>query len=212
MRMAELSERSDTPVPTVKYYLREGLLPRGERTDRNQARYGEEHLRRLRLVRALTDVGGLSIAAVREIIAHVDAPEPTTHELLGRTLKDITPAAKGFEGTEDEDLERVRALVGNLGWHVHSGERAVTDLAGVVAAYRRAGHPLDDAEFDGYAAAAERAARVDLDVLEGVGETDAILESAVVRTVLGDTLLAVLRRLAQADESARRSGKAADDC
>jgi DNA-binding transcriptional MerR regulator len=211
MRMAELSERSGTPVPTVKYYLREGLLPRGERTGRNQARYGEEHLRRLRLVRALTDVGGLSIAAVREIIAHVDAPEPTTHELLGRTLKDLTPAAKGFEGAE-EDLERVRALVERLGWHVHSGERAVTDLAGVVAAYRSAGHPLGDAEFDGYAAAAEQVAREDLDVLEGIGETDAILESAVVRTVLGDTLLAVLRRLAQADESARRSGKASGDC
>jgi DNA-binding transcriptional MerR regulator len=212
MRMAELSERSDTPVPTVKYYLREGLLPRGERTGRNQARYGEEHLRRLRLVRALTDVGGLSIAAVREIIAHVDAPEPTTHELLGCTLKDLTPAAKGLEGAEEEDLERVRALVERLGWHVHSGERAVTDLAGVVAAYRSAGHPLGDAEFDGYAAAAEQAARVDLGVLEGIGETDAILESAVVRTVLGDTLLAVLRRLAQADESARRSGKATGDC
>ncbi|WP_444962088.1 MerR family transcriptional regulator [Nocardiopsis sp. M1B1] len=209
--MAELSERSDTPVPTVKYYLREGLLPRGERTGRNQARYGEEHLRRLRLVRALTDVGGLSIAAVREIIAHVDAPEPTTHELLGRALRDLTPAAQGFEGAE-EDLERVRALVERLGWHVHSGERAVTDLAGVVAAYRSAGHPLGDAEFEGYAAAAEQAARVDLDVLEDIGETDAILESAVVRTVLGDTLLAVLRRLAQADESARRSGRATGDC
>lgn len=211
MRMAELSERSDTPVPTVKYYLREGLLPRGERTGRNQARYGEEHLRRLRLVRALTDVGGLSIAAVREIIAHVDAPEPTTHELLGRALRDLTPAAQGFEGAE-EDLERVRALVERLGWHVHSGERAVTDLAGVVAAYRSAGHPLGDVEFEGYAAAAEQAARVDLDVLEDIGETDAILESAVVRTVLGDTLLAVLRRLAQADESARRSGRATGDC
>lgn len=212
MRMAELSERSDTPVPTVKYYLREGLLPRGERTGRNQARYGEEHLRRLRLVRALTDVGGLSIATVREIIAHVDSPEPTTHELLGRALSDLTPAAKGFDGAEEEDVERVRALVERLGWHVHSGDRAVTDLAGVVAAYRSAGHPLDDTALDGYAAAVERAARVDLDTLEGIGETDAILESAVVHTVLGDTLLAVLRRLAQADESARRSGAATDDC
>lgn len=212
MRMAELSERSGTPVPTVKYYLREGLLPRGERTDRNQARYGEEHLRRLRLVRALTDVGGLSIAAVREIIAHVDAPGPTTHQLLGRTLNDLTPAAKGFEGAEDADMERVGALVERLNWRVYSSDRAVTDLAGVVAAYRSAGHPLSDAEFDGYAAAAEQAARVDLDVLEGVSETDAILEGAVVRTVLGDTLLAVLRRLAQADESARRSGAVTDDC
>ena len=33
--MSELSERTGVPVPTIKYYLREGLLPEGEkRTDR----------------------------------------------------------------------------------------------------------------------------------------------------------------------------------
>jgi hypothetical protein len=52
----------------------------------------------------------------------------------------------------------------------------------------------------------EQAARVDLDVIGRVTGTDEILESAVVYSVLGDTLMAVLRRLAQADESARRAG------
>ncbi|GMA88788.1 hypothetical protein GCM10025868_40380 [Angustibacter aerolatus] len=46
------------PVATVKYYLREGLLPPGTPTSRTQAQYDEEHVRRLRLVRALLDVGG----------------------------------------------------------------------------------------------------------------------------------------------------------
>ena len=32
MWMAELAERSGVPVPTIKFYLREGLLPRGGRT------------------------------------------------------------------------------------------------------------------------------------------------------------------------------------
>lgn len=214
MRMAQLSERSGTPVPTIKYYLREGLLPRGERTGRTQARYGEHHLRRLRLVRALTDVGGLSIAAVREVLAKVDSPEPTTHQLLGRTLRDLTPTASGDVDVQAEevDTERVRALVERRNWRVPAEARPFADLAEVIAAFRRAGHPVDDTALDDYAAAVESVARVDLDSLEEITETDEILESAVVRTVLGDTLLAVMRRLAQFDESARRSPATDDDC
>ena len=61
MRVAELSRRSGVSVASIKYYLREGLLPPGELTSPNQAHYDEEHLRRLRLVRALLDVGGLTV-------------------------------------------------------------------------------------------------------------------------------------------------------
>jgi len=32
MRIGELSRRSGVPVPSIKYYVREGLLPAGERT------------------------------------------------------------------------------------------------------------------------------------------------------------------------------------
>ena len=42
MRIAELSSRSGTSIPTIKYYLREGLLPAGEATGRNQADYGDD--------------------------------------------------------------------------------------------------------------------------------------------------------------------------
>ena len=56
MRISELSSRSGVPVATIKYYLREGLLPAGERTSATQARYGDAHVERLRLVRALVDV------------------------------------------------------------------------------------------------------------------------------------------------------------
>ena len=61
MRIAELSTRSGTSIASIKYYLREGLLAPGTPTGRNQADYGEAHLYRLRLIRALIDVGGLSV-------------------------------------------------------------------------------------------------------------------------------------------------------
>ena len=37
MRISELARRSGLPVATVKYYLREGLLPAGEPTAATQA-------------------------------------------------------------------------------------------------------------------------------------------------------------------------------
>ncbi|MEU5382841.1 MerR family transcriptional regulator [Kitasatospora cineracea] len=72
MRLADLGERSGVPLATVKYYLREGLLPPGRRINATQAEYDESHLRRLRLVRAMIQVGRIPVATVREVLAHVD--------------------------------------------------------------------------------------------------------------------------------------------
>ncbi|TDJ33347.1 MAG: MerR family transcriptional regulator [Gammaproteobacteria bacterium] len=35
------------PTTTIKFYIHENLLPAGTRSHRNQATYGEDHLRRL---------------------------------------------------------------------------------------------------------------------------------------------------------------------
>ena len=48
MRISDLSRQSGVPVATIKFYLREQLLPPGEPTGRNQAVYLDRHLRRSR--------------------------------------------------------------------------------------------------------------------------------------------------------------------
>ncbi|MFL1378197.1 MULTISPECIES: MerR family transcriptional regulator [unclassified Nocardiopsis] len=204
MRIAELSERSGVPIPTIKYYLREGLLPRGEATGRNQARYGNEHLSRLRLIRALTTVGGLSVATVREVLAEVGEPGVGLHSKLGLVMRRLPLVGTDIEPRE-EDHERARAFVTRLGWFFYPDHPAMDALAVVLAGHREAGHPVTDADLDRYAASAEQIARVDLDRISGLPEAEDVMEGAVVKTVLGDTLLAVLRRLAQVDESAERN-------
>ncbi|MGN6426182.1 MAG: MerR family transcriptional regulator, partial [Leifsonia sp.] len=80
MLISELAERSGTPAATIKYYVREGLLPAGERVGGNRTLYEEEHERRLRLIRAMLEVGKLSIAAVRGVLAALDEPgAPVAH-------------------------------------------------------------------------------------------------------------------------------------
>jgi DNA-binding transcriptional MerR regulator len=63
MRISRLSQQSGAPVSTLKYYMREGLVHEGERLSGNQTDYDESHVQRVRLVRALLETGGLSIAA-----------------------------------------------------------------------------------------------------------------------------------------------------
>ncbi len=83
MRISELAVRSGVPVATIKYYLREQLLPRGSLTSATQATYDDSHLERLRLIRALIESAGLSIAQTRSVLESVDSPPESVHELLG---------------------------------------------------------------------------------------------------------------------------------
>ncbi len=83
MRISELSKSSGVPVATIKFYLREGLLHDGRHTSATQASYDDSHVGRLRMARALVGVGGMSLARVKAIIAVIDDPPATMHELLG---------------------------------------------------------------------------------------------------------------------------------
>jgi DNA-binding transcriptional MerR regulator len=92
MRIAELSRVSRLPVATIKYYLREGLLPQGELTAANQADYSALHLHRLRLIRVLTQTGGLSLAATREVLAAIDDATLSTHDMLSTVQRALAPS------------------------------------------------------------------------------------------------------------------------
>src|SRR5690242_10733928 len=74
MRISELSRITGLTVPTIKYYIREGLLPAGTAISATQAEYDRAHVDRLRLIRALVEVGRLSITTVSELLATLDAP------------------------------------------------------------------------------------------------------------------------------------------
>jgi DNA-binding transcriptional MerR regulator len=91
MRISELSVASGVPIPTLKYYLRERLLERGNVTARTQAEYGPEHLDRVQLIGALTNVRGLPIAKVREILAIIDHAQENPVEAMGHVVAALPP-------------------------------------------------------------------------------------------------------------------------
>src|SRR5690242_19565546 len=86
MKLAELSDRSGLPAATIKYYLREQLLPAGRRITATQAEYGDDHLRRLRLVRALIQVGKMPVATARQVLAAVEDESLDQNVRLGAAV------------------------------------------------------------------------------------------------------------------------------
>ncbi len=94
MRIGELSRVTEVPVPTIKYYLREGLLPQGELSSPNQASYGEPHVRRLRLIRALVELAQVPVAQVKEILESLDSDDVPLHDQIGRAHRALTPTRK----------------------------------------------------------------------------------------------------------------------
>lgn len=203
MRISELSAQTGVPVATIKYYLRERLLPEGERSAPTQASYGDRHVQRLRVIRALIE-SGVSIAETRKVLAALDSPPRSGHELIGTAHAAVTPAVD-----PDIDTRRAEELVAGLGWRPGLCDDQV--LAGVARALQgieRAGFDVAPAVMSAYLGAMRDIARAEI---AGV-PTDSP-ESAVRYVVLGsvliEPLLLALRRVAEQVASAERFGPAA---
>jgi DNA-binding transcriptional MerR regulator len=191
--MAELSSTSGVPVATIKFYLRERLLPAGESASATQADYGDVHLERLRLIRALIDVGGLSIAAARAVLEAIDSdvslPETfavAQHAVSGDLREsDLDPSALG----------RIDELL--AGWRISPDNPGRLAAAQVLQTFRGIGQADDRGWFARDAEAALLIAAADLDEIETRPDRGAKAETVVVGTVLGDALICALRRAAQ---------------
>ncbi|WP_406455245.1 MerR family transcriptional regulator [Streptomyces sp. NBC_00876] len=212
MRLSELSEQSGITTATIKYYLREGLLPPGRRVSATQAEYDESHLRRLRLVRALLQVGRLPVATAREVLGHAD------DESLGRTMR-LGAALWSLPHGPDPDEDapetvaaraEVDRLLDRLGWTTAQEIGALSpvhrSLVASLAALIRLGYPCEGDYLADHARLMHQVAVRDLDMMETYPSQSEQVEMAVASAVLYEPLLTSLRRLAQEEESARRYG------
>lgn len=206
MRIAELARRGRVPVGTVKYYLREGLLPAGELTAATQAQYSEAHVTRLGVIRALLGVGGLSISTARAVLAAVDDPASSVHDAIGAAHGALLAVVRG----DRPDLTQARAHLERWGWHVREESPALVLLAHALDALRAAGFDTPDGLLDRYARAAYELGEQDVAKIP----TDSVAEAVrfvVIGTLLLEPVLLALRRLAQQDASSRRFATGTSD-
>jgi len=74
MRIGEVADRTGTPVDTVRYYERMGLLPPLARTVSNYRSYSPAHVDRLHFIRRCRGLD-MSLAEIRSLLVFCDEPQ-----------------------------------------------------------------------------------------------------------------------------------------
>jgi DNA-binding transcriptional MerR regulator len=201
MKVSELSQRARVPVPTIKFYIREGLLPAGERTGRNQADYSEEHLERLALIRALRDDAGLGIAAIGRALA----ASANAENFVGAALDALEPPDRPVPDETSADFSAARAeldaLIAAQGWKLDPDSPALREAVRALSIIRRS-FPSSGGELAPYAQAMMQIARHELpENWRSPEAPNAALRYGVLGTVLFEPFILALRRMAHAARS-----------
>jgi DNA-binding transcriptional MerR regulator len=119
LRMGELAEASGVPAPTIKHYLREGLLPEPVKTSRNMAYYPPEFVDRIKLIKRLQEERFMPLRAIKAVLDEDPERAQALVELEDRILdralageRARTSAAEVREryGVPREVLDRLEEL------------------------------------------------------------------------------------------------------
>ncbi|AWB85630.1 MerR family transcriptional regulator [Mycetocola zhujimingii] len=200
MKISALVERTGVPRATVKFYLREGLLPAGTSTGATQAEYTEDHVRRLRVIQALTSVAGLPLSKVKVVLDLIDNPGDDLFSALGRAVGSLPP----YRDQADTDFPRARAALERLGQMYDPDYAATAQLEHALEAAEEAGVGLSDERLELYGRQVRGIAEFDL---AGMGGSElSPIEYAVLGTALHEPVIIALRRLAHQDIAAQRFG------
>jgi DNA-binding transcriptional MerR regulator len=119
LRMGELAEASGVPAPTIKHYLREGLLPEPVKTSRNMAYYPPEFVDRIRLIKRLQEERFMPLKAIRGMLD--EDPERATalleledrildRALVGERARTGAAEVRKRYGVPKEVLDRLAEL------------------------------------------------------------------------------------------------------
>ena len=209
MHLAELSRRSGVSVPSIKFYLREGLVPAGVPVSARKAEYSDQHVRRLRLVRAMLTIGKMSVAQVRDVLAVADDPAFTRHERLGIAQYMLPPhvEAPAEDAEERAAWDEMRALIRDelraLGWRFQDMAPALDLLTQSVVTLRDLGYKASVEHLRGYAKAIHPMAETEYATIGEYEQIEEAIEATVAYTVLVEPVLLALRRLAHEDVSSR---------
>jgi DNA-binding transcriptional MerR regulator len=154
LAVSELSARTGVPVSTIHHYRRLGLLPPPTVVDRRRLRYGDEHVRALRLIRRLRERRGLPLHRIAEILPTLLAseqeafrpamwdrlldarasPDPTLAALLDVSVAEFS--VRSFDAVTVADLAAA-AGVGKHTFYRYFDSKDAAFVAAAVAATER---------------------------------------------------------------------------
>lgn len=120
--IGKLAKASNTPIETIRFYEREGLLPAAPRTESGYRLYDKTAASRLRFISRAKALG-FTLAEIRELLALQDNPAS------GRTgraeVKSLTERKLADIESRITDLQRMQKVLSHLA-HECSGKGGVT--------------------------------------------------------------------------------------
>lgn len=200
MQLKELSAQAGVPAASIKYYLREGLLPAGETVNPTRAEYSARHVERLKLIQALRRIVGLNIEQIRGLLRMADdgAPRLALLAAVQRVVLNLdTSAASSGVRTQAAD-----AVVRLRNWpdYPSDARNAVNTHLELMASLniRVSGELLDT-----YSKAMDDVAGLDIAMTTAPDSVDQLILTAAVGMHMHSQLLLKLLALAQASHAIR---------
>ncbi len=80
MTVSELSSFSNIPLSTIKFYIRQNLVPGPNKIRGTKAYYNSKHLSRLRLIKKIQTEGNMPLSKIREVINMIEDGEVDPHK------------------------------------------------------------------------------------------------------------------------------------
>lgn len=164
MKMKELERETGIGRETIRFYIREGLLPEPVRPKRNVAAYGPQHVARLKLIKRLQQERFLPLGVIKTIVRS-EAENPATgfeafiglESRLGPLLtepRDLAPrkisAVAKASGVDVGDIRKL-ADIGLIHIDRKSGSEWLSPrnarLVGLIGESRAAGYTEADAAY-----------------------------------------------------------------
>ncbi|BDR53955.1 transcriptional regulator [Bombiscardovia apis] len=209
MKLAELSRESGVSAASIKYYLRLGLLPAGEKVSARVSEYSPAHLKRLRLITNLVHVVGLSIAQTEQVLSSIDQADLSLEGAIEQATVAL-PSATASEQAEDSrcrlrckraeasDRKQLAAITEELkdcGFDDVPDLEYVRHLERAILAAREAGLAVDQQMLAKYSAAARTLASIDFEHIP-TDDRDNAIDISILGTVMLEPIILGLRRLA----------------
>jgi Cd(II)/Pb(II)-responsive transcriptional regulator len=111
LKIGELAKQTGTPVETVRYYEREGLLLEAVRSQMNYRLYTDAHVERLQFIRHCRSLD-MTLEEIRTLLKFRDAPDENCSEvnaLLDEHIGHVTDRIRELKSLA-QNLRGLRSL------------------------------------------------------------------------------------------------------
>lgn len=135
LKIGDIARRAELSIDTVRFYEREGLLGRVQRSSAGHRQYDEETARRLAFVRRATALG-FSLAEVKSLLTLRVSARMSCERVRERALSKLADI--------DRRIAELQAIRGALARLARGCERG--DALGTCPVLDELGRPLDTAQ------------------------------------------------------------------